>query len=138
MKARISYNDQTDNDFNIVTKGEFEAAPRSDRALDAITGIPAKDIDFGGALGGWRKDWLGYVNSHFKLSDKVSADVNPYYQTLEGRILPLSGSPARPHRRRSPRGDQLQRQWRRGASDLDDDAQQQRGRRTRRHARHAA
>jgi iron complex outermembrane receptor protein len=84
IQARISYNDQTDNDFNIVTKGEFEAAPRSDRALDAITGIPAKDIDFGGALGGTRKDWLGYVNGRFKLSDKVTLSVNPYYQTLKG------------------------------------------------------
>jgi outer membrane receptor protein involved in Fe transport len=84
VKARVSYNDQTDNDFNIVTKGEFEAAPRSDRALDAITGVPAKDIDFGGALGGWRKDWLTYLNGHFKLTDTVSLDVNPYYQTLDG------------------------------------------------------
>jgi iron complex outermembrane recepter protein len=84
VKARVSYNDQTDNDFNIVTKGEFEAAPRSDRALDAITGVPAKDIDFGGALGGWRKDWLTYANSHIVLSDALSLDVNPYYQTLDG------------------------------------------------------
>ncbi|WP_165190530.1 TonB-dependent receptor [Caulobacter soli] len=84
LKARVSYNDQTDNDFNIVTKGEFEAAPRSDRALDALTGIPAKDIDFGGALGGWRKDWLTYLNGHFKLNDTLSLDVNPYYQTLDG------------------------------------------------------
>jgi outer membrane receptor protein involved in Fe transport len=84
LKARVSYNDQTDNDFNIVTKGEFEAAPRSDRALDALTGIPAKDIDFGGALGGWRKDWLTYLNGHFKANDALSLDVNPYYQTLDG------------------------------------------------------
>ena len=84
VKARVSYNDQKDNDFNIVTKGEFEAAPRSDRALDALTGIPAKDIDFGGALGGWRKDWLAYLNGHFALTDAVSLDVNPYYQTLDG------------------------------------------------------
>jgi len=84
LKARVSYNDQTDNDFNIVTKGEFEASPRSDRALDAITGIPAKDVDFGGALGGWRKDWLTYANSHIVLSDALSLDVNPYYQSLKG------------------------------------------------------
>jgi iron complex outermembrane receptor protein len=84
LKGRVSYNDQTDNDFNIVTKGEFEAAPRSDRALDVLTGIPAKDVDFGGALGGWRKDWLAYVNSHIVLADALSLDVNPYYQTLDG------------------------------------------------------
>lgn len=84
VKARVSYNDQTDNDFNIVTKGEFEAAPRSDRALDALTGIPARDVDYGGALGGWRKDWMAYVNTRVKLAETVSLDVNPYYQTLDG------------------------------------------------------
>jgi outer membrane cobalamin receptor len=84
IQGRVSYNDQTDNDFNIVTKGEFTASPRSDRALDALTGIPARDIDFGGALGGTRKDWLAYVNGRFKLSDTVTLSVNPYYQTLEG------------------------------------------------------
>ncbi len=84
VKARVSYNDQADNDFNIVTKGEFEASPRSDRAFDAITGVPARDVDFGGALGGWRKDWLAYVNSHVVLSDTLSLDVNPYYQSLDG------------------------------------------------------
>lgn len=84
VKARVSYNDQKDNDFNIVTKGEFEAAPRSDRALDALTGIPARDVDFGGALGGWRKDWLVYLNGHFKLTDAISLDVNSYRQTLDG------------------------------------------------------
>ncbi|WP_425998330.1 hypothetical protein [Caulobacter sp. DWR1-3-2b1] len=95
IQARVSYNDQTDNDFNIVTKGEFLAAPRhatprhatprSDRALDALTGIPARDIDFGGALGGTRKDWLAYVNGSFKLSEKITLSINPYYQTLEGQ-----------------------------------------------------
>jgi len=84
IQGRVSYNNQTDNDFNIVTKGEFTASPRSDRALDALTGIPARDIDFGGALGGTRKDWLAYVNGRFKLSDTLTLSVNPYYQTLEG------------------------------------------------------
>lgn len=84
VKARVSYNDQVDNDFNIVTKGEFEASPRSDRALDAITGVPARDIDYGGALGGWRKDWLAYLNTRLKIGESLSLDINPYYQTLDG------------------------------------------------------
>ncbi len=84
LKARVSYNDQTDNDFNIVTRGEFEADPKSDRALDVITGIPARDIDFGGALGGWRKDWMAYLNGRLQVSNDISLDVNPYYQTLDG------------------------------------------------------
>ncbi|RAK52664.1 TonB-dependent receptor [Phenylobacterium deserti] len=84
IRARVSYNDQVDNDFNIVTLGEFQAAPGSDRATDVISGIPARDVDFGGALGGARHDLLAYVNVDLKLGEAVSVAFNPYYQTLEG------------------------------------------------------
>ncbi|MFZ4600973.1 MAG: TonB-dependent receptor [Caulobacterales bacterium] len=84
IAARVSYNDQEDNDFNIVTLPEFAANPNIDRANDAITGIPARDIDFGGALGGTRKDLLAYVNVDLKLNDNTWFEINPYYQTLDG------------------------------------------------------
>lgn len=84
IQGRVSYNDQTDNDFNIVTKGEFEADPHSDQATDAVSGVPAKDVNFGGALGGVRKDLLAYVNGRFVLSDRITLSLNPYYQTLDG------------------------------------------------------
>lgn len=84
IKARVSWNDQSDNDFNIVTLGEFLASPDSDRALDALTGIPARDIDFGGALGGTRKDVLAYLNATWRVSDRMTLTVNPYFQTLDG------------------------------------------------------
>lgn len=84
IKFRAAYNDQTDNDFNIITLAEFNADPRNDRALDALTGIPARDIDFGGALGGTREDFLAYVNSKFFITDDFTFSVNPYYQQLRG------------------------------------------------------
>ncbi len=84
VKARVSWNDQTDNDFNIVTLGEFLANPDSDRALDAITGIPGRDIDFGGALGGTRKDVMAYLNATWRVNDSLTVTLNPYYQTLDG------------------------------------------------------
>ncbi|WP_299173987.1 TonB-dependent receptor [uncultured Brevundimonas sp.] len=84
IQGRVAYNDQTDNDFNIVTKGEFEADPHGDQATDALTGVPAQDVNFGGALGGVRKDLLAYVNGRFVLSDKITLSLNPYYQTLDG------------------------------------------------------
>lgn len=84
ISARVSYNDQRDNDFNIVTKGEFQADPNSDRATDAISGIPAIDVNFGGALGGTRKDLLAYVNGDFAVGSHVALRVNPYFQSLEG------------------------------------------------------
>jgi iron complex outermembrane receptor protein len=84
LKGRFSYNDQRDNDFNIITLGEFLANRHSDRATDVISGIPAIDIDYGGALGGTRKDMLAYLNGRLQLTEKLRFDVNPYYQTLRG------------------------------------------------------
>jgi len=84
LKVRASYNDQRDNDFNIVTLGEFLADPDNDRATDVLSGIPAKDVDFGGALGGTRKDLLAYINGLWQVTDRASLSLNPYYQTLRG------------------------------------------------------
>ena len=84
IKFRAVYNDQRDNDFNIISLAEFKADPRSDRALDALTGIPALDLDYGGALGGTRKDFLAYFNTRFFLTDNITFGVNPYYQQLRG------------------------------------------------------
>lgn len=84
IKARASYNDQQDNDFNIITLDEFRADPDNDRASDTLSGIPARDIDFGGALGGTREDALFYINSRWQVSDTVQLNLNPYYQTLDG------------------------------------------------------
>lgn len=84
VKFRAAYNDQKDNDFNIITLAEFLADPRNDRALDALTGIPARDLDFGGALGGTRKDFLAYLNTKIVFSDRVTFNVNPYFQQLRG------------------------------------------------------
>ncbi|WP_257549426.1 TonB-dependent receptor [Sphingopyxis sp. DBS4] len=84
IKFRAAYNDQRDNDFNIISLAEFKSDPRNDRALDALTGIPALDLDYGGALGGTRKDFLAYINTRFYLADDVSFSINPYYQQLRG------------------------------------------------------
>jgi len=84
IKFRAAYNDQKDNDFNIISLSEFNADPRNDRALDELTGIPARDLDFGGALGGTRKDFLAYINTKFYLTENLTFSVNPYYQQLRG------------------------------------------------------
>lgn len=84
IKFRAAYNDQRDNDFNIISLAEFKADPRDDRALDELTGIPARDIDFGGALGGTRKDFLAYFNTKFYLTENLTFSLNPYYQQLRG------------------------------------------------------
>ncbi|MET1755821.1 TonB-dependent receptor [Novosphingobium sp. RD2P27] len=87
VKARVSWNDQQDNDFNIISLAEFRDDPWSDRATDQLSGIPAIDANYGGALGGTRQDLLAYANMGLQFSDKVLLTVNPYYQTLRGESL---------------------------------------------------
>ncbi len=87
VRFRVSYNDRDDNDFNIITLDEYRDDPRSDRATDALTGIPNVDADFGGALGGIREDLLAYVNGDFQLTDRLFLQVNPYVHSLRGESL---------------------------------------------------
>ncbi|MFK4870534.1 TonB-dependent receptor [Novosphingobium sp. ZW T3_23] len=84
IKGRFSWNDQQDNDFNIISLAEFRADPRSDQATDALTGIPATDVNYGGALGGTRQDLMAYLNMGWRIGDKALFTLNPYYQTLRG------------------------------------------------------
>jgi outer membrane cobalamin receptor len=87
LKARVSWNDQQDNDFNIISLAEFRADPWSDQATDRLSGIPAIDVNYGGALGGTRQDLLAYANMGLQLGEKALLTVNPYYQTLRGESL---------------------------------------------------
>ena len=87
LKARISYNKQFDNDFNIVTLPQFRSNGHSDFLNDALTGIPTKDALYGGTFGGGRKDFLAYVNAGAQITSDVLVTFNPYYQKLEGYSL---------------------------------------------------
>lgn len=84
VSLRASYNDQQDNDFNIISLQEYNANPRSDRAHDQITGVPGLDIDYGGALGGTRQDWLVYANVELRPADQLQMTINPYVHSLRG------------------------------------------------------
>lgn len=87
VSLRYSYNDLQDNDFGIVSLGDFENDPTSDTVNDVFTGDPSIDgsfTGFGGALGGVREDQLAYINANLVLSDRVTLSLNPYWQKLEG------------------------------------------------------
>lgn len=81
---RTSYNERADNDFNIISLDEFKADPTSDQATDALSGIPAVDANFGGALGGTREDLLVYLKGEFDLTDQLTVSATPYVHTLRG------------------------------------------------------
>ena len=87
LSYRISFNELKDNDFGIVSLGDFENNPTSDTVNDVFVGDPGVDggfTGFGGALGGVREDLLTYFNLDLVLSDTVTLSFNPYYHTLEG------------------------------------------------------
>lgn len=84
VALRASYNDMRDNDYNIISLREFNSNPRIDRAGDEISGVPAVDVDYGGALGGSRQDWLVYANVELRPADHVLVSLNPYLHSLRG------------------------------------------------------
>ena len=87
---RFSYNKLEDNDFGIVSLGDFQNDPRSDTVNDFFAGDPSIDggfTGFGGALGGSREDKLQYVNATFPVGSKLSLSINPYRHTLRGESL---------------------------------------------------
>lgn len=87
IKLNVVYNNQFDNDFNIITLPQFKADRHSDQTYDELTGVPSHDAYYAGGFGGRRKDFLAYANSSFELGDAVALAVNPYYQTLHGYSL---------------------------------------------------
>ena len=87
VALRYSKNELVDNDFGIVSLGDFQANPTSDTVNDVFFGDPSLDggfTGFGGALGGTREDDLLYLNIDLKLSDKATLSINPYTHDLEG------------------------------------------------------
>ena len=87
ISYRLSYNELDDNDFGIVSLGDFRNDPTSDTVNDVFAGDP--DIDggftgFGGALGGTREDLLTYFNIDLVFGDRVGLSINPYYHELDG------------------------------------------------------
>lgn len=84
LTFRVSHNDQSDNDFNIISLAEFKADPDNDRATDAISGVPSIDLNYGGALGGNREDTLAYLKAEFDLTDQLSLTATPYFHKLNG------------------------------------------------------
>lgn len=92
LKGHFAFNDEFNNDFDIVTLPQFLANPHSDGATDALTGIPKADVNYAGAFGGERRDLLAYINGGLQLGDKLLVTVNPYYQTLQGYSLSYQNS----------------------------------------------
>ena len=87
IRYRISYNELDDNDFGIVSLGDYRNNPASDTVNDVFAGDPGVDggfTGFGGALGGLREDLLTYLNADLVLSDSVGVSINPYYHDLQG------------------------------------------------------
>ena len=87
VSYRLSYNDLRDNDFGIVSLGDFRNNPTSDTVNDVFAGDPSIDggfTGFGGALGGVREDLLTYFNIDLQISDSAKLSLNPYYHELEG------------------------------------------------------
>jgi iron complex outermembrane recepter protein len=87
VRYRYSYNELEDNDFGIVSLGDFQNDPSSDTVNDFFTGNPSLDggfTGFGGALGGTREDHFTYFNIDLVINENINVSLNPYYHELAG------------------------------------------------------
>ncbi|MDE0452664.1 MAG: TonB-dependent receptor [Gammaproteobacteria bacterium] len=87
---RSSFNELEDNDFGIVSFGDFQNDPRSDTVNDFFAGDPSIDggfTGFGGALGGTREDKLHYVKATLPMASNLTLSITPYWHSLRGESL---------------------------------------------------
>ena len=85
ITGRISYDDAEEDNYNSVTRAEFDETPDWDQLTWNWTGIPHYDQMFAEGWSTLRENTLGYVKFDYELSDSISFQITPYYHTNSGR-----------------------------------------------------
>jgi iron complex outermembrane receptor protein len=104
ITGRLSYDDADEDNYNSVTKAEFEQTPDWDRLTWNWTGVPHVDQYFAEGWSTLRENTLGYVKFEYDIDSSMSFQITPYFHKNKGRgdwippylTLPVdaSGNPA--------------------------------------------
>jgi iron complex outermembrane receptor protein len=93
LRATVSYNDFTDNDYDAVAlraisapfyKATFEGNPNTDGLTGRWTGDPAIDQNFRGTRGINSKDTLAHIDWTQRFGETGKFTLNPYIHKQEG------------------------------------------------------
>lgn len=96
ITGRLSYDDADEDNYNSVTKAEFDQTPDWDRLTWNWTGVPHVDQYFAEGWSTLRENTLGYVKFEYDIDSNMSFQITPYFHKNEGRgdwIPPYLASP---------------------------------------------
>ena len=85
ITGRLSYDDADEDNYNSVSKEEFDKNPRWDQLTWNWTGIPHYDQMFAEGWSTLRKNTLGYLKFEYALSPSIDIEVTPYVHENSGR-----------------------------------------------------
>ncbi len=96
ITGRLSYDDADEDNYNSVSKEQFDTNPNWDQLTWNWTGIPHFDQMFAEGWSTLRENTLGYVKFEYDIDSTMSFHVTPYYHKNQGRgdwIPPYLASP---------------------------------------------
>jgi len=85
ITGRLSFDDADEDNYNSVSKEQFEQAPDWDQLTWNWTGIPHFDQMFAEGWSTLRENTLGYVKFEYDISSNMHFQITPYIHKNEGR-----------------------------------------------------
>jgi iron complex outermembrane receptor protein len=85
ITGRLSYDDADEDNYNSVSKVQFEQTPDWDQLTWNWTGVPHFDQMFAEGWSTLRENTLGYVKFEYDISSSMHFQLTPYLHKNEGR-----------------------------------------------------
>ena len=85
ITGRLSYDDAEEDNYNAISREDFDTNPNWDRLTWSWTGIPNLDQMFAEGWSTLRENTLGYVKFEYDIDSNMSFQVTPYFHKNEGR-----------------------------------------------------
>ncbi|MFT7008401.1 MAG: iron complex outermembrane receptor protein [Colwellia sp.] len=85
ITGRLSYDDADEDNYNSVSKAQFEQTPDWDQLTWNWTGVPHFDQMFAEGWSTLRENTLGYVKFEYDISPSMHFQITPYMHKNTGR-----------------------------------------------------
>jgi len=85
ITGRLSYDDADEDNYNSVSKAQFDQTPDWDQLTWNWTGVPHFDQMFAEGWSTLRKNTLGYVKFEYDFSANLNFQITPYVHNNSGR-----------------------------------------------------
>jgi iron complex outermembrane receptor protein len=85
ITGRLSYDDADEDNYNSVSKTQFDQSPDWDQLTWNWTGVPHFDQMFAEGWSTLRENTLGYLKFEYDISSTMSFQISPYMHNNTGR-----------------------------------------------------